>query len=172
MCRKGVKPTRKINVLGVHPVVFKHTSNSLSWSQAIIRHMAQVNVDPLLCAALDTHLKAFAVPRIRVLNRSMTQEDALKAERVLEAARRLLQARRLKARARATAKEALARGHSTGFHNADRRLPQIQIEDNLKAVTHITHWKHIQHEKNAYIMLKGLVDGTSLIPVTCTWISQ
>ena len=108
----------------------------------------------------------------QIQNRSLTREEALKAKQVLEAVEALMAKQGLQAQeaslnkvARATAKKALTRWYTEGFHKADRKLQQIQISDNLQLVTAILDWKSMKHEKDGYIMLKGLADGTKLIPV-------
>ena len=65
------------------------------------------------------------------------------------------------AKARAEAKGALARWYTQGFDNANRLLPQIQIEANLQVVAAIPNWRDLKSERDAYIMLKGEEAGTA-----------
>ena len=66
------------------------------------------------------------------------------------------------AKARAMAKDALARWYTQGFDNANQLLPQIQIEANLQVVAAIPNWKDLKSLRDAYIMLKGLLAGTAM----------
>ena len=54
---------------------------------------------------------------------------------------------------------ALARWYRHGFLQANRRLPQIQIEENLVTVSRIANWKQLKYVNDSYIMLRGIQSG-------------
>jgi len=54
---------------------------------------------------------------------------------------------------------ALARWYRHGFRQANQRLPQIQIEENLVTVSRIANWKQLKHVNDSYIMLRGIQSG-------------
>ena len=106
--------------------------------------------------------------RKKICNRSLTPAEAPKAQHKLAAMRRLPaeveESLTERAVAMAAAKEALTTWYRTGFYKADARLPQIQIEDNLKDLRYVHDWKDEKQSKDAYIMLRGHFSG-SLTPV-------
>ena len=56
-------------------------------------------------------------------------------------------------------RQALARWYAHGFHEANRRLPQIQIEENLVTVSRIENWKQLKYVNDSYVMLRGIQSG-------------
>jgi len=56
-------------------------------------------------------------------------------------------------------RQALARWYAHGFHEANRRLPQIQIEENLVTVSRIANWKQLKYVNDSYVMLRGIQSG-------------
>ena len=94
----------------------------------------------------------------------MTPAEAQKAQHILAAMTRLQARVDESLTARGAAKEALTTWYRTGFYKADARLPQIQIEDNLKDLRYVHDSKDTKQSKDAYIMLRGHFSG-SLIPV-------
>ena len=109
--------------------------------------------------------------RNKIYNRSLTPAEAKKAQNIAAAMMRLLaeadqsiNGRTERAVAKAAAKEALTSWYRTGFYRADARLPQIQIEENLRSLRYVHGWKDQQPSKDSYIMLRGPFSG-SLIPV-------
>ena len=83
-------------------------------------------------------------------NRRITREEVLQLEK--------------KVLAKKEAKEALADWYETGFMTAQKKIPQMQIEENLRIVASIPGWRAQKGDKNGYVMLTSLVSGT-LSPV-------
>ena len=91
--------------------------------------------------------KAAPMARNKICNRSMTPAEAKKAQHILTAKRRLQAGveqrsneETERAVARDAAKEALTTWYRTGFYKANARLPQIQIEDNLRDLRYVHGW--------------------------------
>ena len=83
-------------------------------------------------------------------NRPITREEVLQLEK--------------KVLAKKEAKEALADWYETGYRTAQEKIPQMQIEENLRIVASIPGWRAQKGDKNGYVMLTSLVSGT-LSPV-------
>ena len=102
----------------------------------------------------------------------MSPAEAKKARHIL-AAKRRLQAEveqrsneeTERAVARDAAKKALNKWYKTGFYKANARLPQIQIEDNLRDLRYVHGWKDKKQSKDAYIMLRGHLSGSLTLVV-------
>jgi hypothetical protein len=119
---------------------------------------------PTTYVAVNSDLETFGMhPRLKNVRlnnaRSTPVQCAAHQERMLAQ-----HAVERDANARAMAKSALARWYTQGFDNANRLLPQIQIEANLQVVAAIPNWKDLKRERDGYIMLKSLPAGTA-IPV-------
>ena len=57
-------------------------------------------------------------------------------------------------------KQALARWYEHGFHEADRRLPQMQKIENLATVSRLPNWKQLV-VNDSYVMLRHNLSGTT-----------
>ena len=66
--------------------------------------------------------------------------------------------------AKEAAKVALKAWYESGYMRAQKEIPQMQIEKNLRIVASIPGWRAQKGDKNGYVMLTSLVSGT-LSPV-------
>ena len=58
------------------------------------------------------------------------------------------------------AKDALQGWYAKGFHNVNKSISKMQIDDNLQVVASIPGWTERKDERNGYVMLISLFDGS------------
>ena len=83
-------------------------------------------------------------------NKAITKNDILQLDEKLAA--------------KEAAKDALKAWYEIGYNRAQKEIPQMQIEENLRIVASIPGWHAQKGYKNGYVMLTSLVSGT-LSPV-------
>ena len=81
----------------------------------------------------------------KITNKAITRDEVLRLERKLVA--------------KEAAKDALAGWYDTGYRTAQEKIPQMQIEENLRKVASIPGWRAQKGDKNGYVMLKNIVSG-------------
>ena len=86
----------------------------------------------------------------KITNKAITRDEVLRLERKLVA--------------KEAAKDALAGWYDTGYRTAQEKIPQMQIEENLRIVASIPGWRAQKGDENGYVMLTTLLSG-ELSPV-------